>query len=120
MTIDELTPFSRTIYRGASKSLRFLVRENNNSATDLTGWSVMFTIRAREVDGDPPVINQSASIVTPATNGELLVTLNRAQTLSLKAGKNYVCSVFRTNNGVEELIGLGTLYVKNSIYDSQV
>lgn len=119
MTIDELTPFSRTVYRGTSKSLRFLVRESDNSTTDITGWSVMFTVRAREVDGDPPVFNQSASIVTPATNGELLVTLSRAQTLTLKAGKNYACSVFRTNGGVEELIGIGTLYVKNSIYDQQ-
>lgn len=119
MTIDELTPFSRTIYRGTSKSLRFLVRENDGSVTDVTGWSLKFTVRAREVDSDPPVFNQSVSLVTPPTKGELLVTLTREQTLQLKAGKNYTCSVFRTDAGVEELIGLGTLYVKNSIYDQQ-
>lgn len=119
MTLDELTPFACTVYRGTAKSLRFDVRESDGSVTDITGWSVMFTARARETDGDPAVINQSASIVTPATNGELLVTLTRAQTLALKAGKNYACSVFRTNSGVEELIGYGTLYVKNSIYDPQ-
>lgn len=119
MNLDELTPFACTVYRGTTKSLRFLIRESDGTVTDITGWSLTFTARLREVDADPPAINQSISITPPATNGEVLVTLTRAQTLALKAGKNYTCSVFRTDSGAEELIGIGLLYVKNSIYDPQ-
>ena len=87
-----------TLYKGSRKAIVLTLQ----SADNITGWTIVATIRA---DYDQPVLAAiEATLTTPAT-GVFTVTFTSAVTAGLPIGvTNFIWDVWRTNQNNEEIL----------------
>jgi hypothetical protein len=106
-----------TIYRGTKRILEFHVVDENGDDIDLTGYVLTFRMRESEYASDP-YFTADCDIPTQLGDdvGVARATIDRATSLLWHA-KTYPASLFRNLPGDEDLFAIGTVRVRNTIYD---
>lgn len=103
-----------TLFVGEDKVLRFELPSATNSAVavDMTGWAMVFDVRAKDTSPDPALLSIAPTLTgvfnsVRATNTQrAIVTLTDDQMNFFKA-KTYRWSWKRTDAGSETVLGLG-------------
>lgn len=74
---------------------------------NITGWTIVCTVRARATDPDPPLLSVMATVVDgPA--GTYMIPFSHAQLLALGVG-DFHCDVWRQDPGSETEMAVGML-----------
>lgn len=95
-----------------------IVDFDGNAVSNLTGWSVWFTVKAKATDPDPGVLQKSTAAGTIATSGgtaswSISATESKA---SLAAGQKYVFDVqLRDSQGRVGTVVKGMLIIEEEI-----
>lgn len=84
--LDSMIPgaLDLVIYRGTSFSVQFNCLDENGDPVDLTGWTPYS--QARDKPGGRLVIDLQPTIIPPASNGQVLISLTEDQTEALDHG----------------------------------
>ena len=93
------------VYRGEQAVLNFAM---DPSHTPISGWTLMFTV-ARRANSTLKLIGPVACTILNATTGTYRVTLTEEQTDLSPA--DYFWDVWRTDEGFEQVLGLGTFTI---------
>jgi len=103
-----------SIYRGEDVT----VTDTMSPATNITGWSLAFTVRKNYGDPNPALIAKTVGAgitITNATNGVFTIAIARADTASLTPGV-YVYDVQRTDAGNETVLTIGYLTILPEVF----
>lgn len=96
-----------SVYKGEAVLLTFTM----TPATDISGWSISFTLKTNQTDSTA-LISQAAVLTTPAS-GVFTVTLTHAQTNRTAA--TYYYDVQRTDSGSEAVLSIGTFTISQEV-----
>ena len=106
---------SDCLFIGEDKILQFTVRDKKGGAgnlVDVAGWTVEFVVRRTATSNDVllSLTTGGGEITMPAptTDGIIVVTLSRANTLLLSQNK-YVYALRRTDAGESQVLAQGEL-----------
>lgn len=102
-----------TLYRGVKRVLRLTMTANGSVA----GWTTRFSVRRASTAEDPLLLDLAGTISdagSPTTPGVFLVTITKAESLTLDAAI-HVFSFERTDVGSENLLTIGKMTVKNDV-----
>lgn len=94
MPVTKLTAQPFEMFSGDTKDLNVTVLNQDSAVVDLTGASVDFTISKKP--GGAALVTKtvgSGIVLTDPTNGVMDITLNPADTVSLKGAYHYQCRV---------------------------
>jgi hypothetical protein len=80
-------------------------------ATDITGWTITFTLRRHATDA--AVLLQKSCGVFDAVNGKFQLALSKAET-TLGAG-DYVYDIQRVDSGSEAVLSIGRFHVAQEV-----
>jgi len=75
-----------TVFQGATFALPFTIKNPDSSLFNLTGWLARGQIR-RHMRSTTTIVSFICTIVVPATNGQIIVSLTPAQTAAIVAGE---------------------------------
>lgn len=97
-----------SLYKGED----VVVTDSMTPVTNITGWSLQFTLRKNYGDATALVTKTVGAgiTVTDATNGVFKITLASADTANLALG-NYVYDVERTDVGNRTVLSIGNLNI---------
>lgn len=107
--------FALDAYQGEDISYDFALTDGG-APLDITGWSISFRVG---LVGNESIITKtvgSGITVTDAANGELTIALTASDLTRINA--SYLCELRRTGTGVEAVLGIGSLNLKNSLFVS--
>ena len=99
---------------GADFSQSFnLDSADTNSALNLTGYSVQ--AQMRKWSGSSTATSFTSTIVSPATTGQILLTLTSAQTTDLKPGRYVYDVVITDSSGTKSRVIEGMVLVTEGV-----
>ena len=99
---------------GADFSQSFnLDSADTNSALNLTGYSVQ--AQMRKWSGSSTATSFTSTIVSPATTGQILLTLTSAQTTSLKPGRYVYDVIITDSSGTKSRVIEGMVLVTEGV-----
>ena len=115
MAVESTIGGAGTMFVGEDKLLRFELPSASDplAAVDMTGWAMVFDVRAKDTSPDPTIVSAVPSLIgsfnsVRASNMQrATVTLTDDQ-LNLFKAKNYRWSWKRTDAGNETVLGWGT------------
>lgn len=118
MVVGVMTPAAPrnkiTIYRGTAPKIQFTVDPDSVPDGDpVSGWSTKYTIRQTAATEDESL---QVSGSWNSSNETVDVSMTRAQTLTLAAGR-YLGALFRITGGSEDELSRDEITVIESIYD---
>ena len=97
-----------TLDRAADYSFVLTIQNQAGVAVDLTG--AVFYADVREVASKKEVLDLTPTITGSAVNGQVLISLTKAQTKTLRAGKGiYEWDLFMDRNSKRERLLYGSL-----------
>jgi len=97
-----------TLDRAADYSFVLTIQNQAGAAVDLTG--AVFYADVREVASKKEVLDLTPTITGSAVNGQVLLSLTKAQTKTLRAGKGiYEWDLFMDRNSKRERLLYGSL-----------
>ena len=97
-----------TLDRAADYSFVLTIQNQAGAAVDLTG--AVFYADVREVASKKEVLDLTPTITGSAVNGQVLISLTKAQTKTLRAGKGiYEWDLFMDRNSKRERLLYGSL-----------
>ncbi|MES2360042.1 MAG: hypothetical protein V4529_17005 [Gemmatimonadota bacterium] len=103
------------LFVGEDKVFRLKnVVDENNVLVDMTGWSVLFDVRAKTTSSDPALISINATPVgvynvNPVLNTQMWVAPVSDDLLNLFKAKTYQYSWKRMDAGVETVLAYGPM-----------
>ena len=100
------------INTGSSFSQTFTLERNDDSAFDLTGYSV--TSQMRKWRGSATATAFTTAIPSPATQGKILLSLTPTETATLTPGR-HVYDVVITLNETKELVVEGSVLIREGV-----
>jgi hypothetical protein len=81
---------------------------------NVTGWTIVFTMRKTLTSADPPVLQKTCSVISgPAGTYHLLLTSTETRALEALV---YRCDFWRTDSGSEAQMARGGFTVKNGLF----
>lgn len=103
-----------TLDRAADYSFVLTIQNQAGVAVDLTG--AVFYADVREVASKKEVLDLTPTITGSAVNGQVLISLTKAQTKTLRAGKGiYEWDLFMDRNSKRERLLYGSLTARAQI-----
>ena len=97
-----------TLDRAADYSFVLTIQNQAGASVDLTG--AVFYADVREVASKKEVLDLTPTITGSAVNGQVLISLTKAQTKTLRAGKGiYEWDLFMDRNSKRERLLYGSL-----------
>ena len=78
------------IYQGADFTIDFTVENDNGTAFNLTGYTVACKIKKHYTSSTSTSV--TAAVLSPATSGQIQLSLTNGQTTTMKSGR-YVYDV---------------------------
>ncbi len=105
-----------TITRGDTQDYTLTLKDSNEVAIDITGWTIMMTIKENKTDTDAQAIIQKVvnSFSNP-TSGVAVITLNAADTDALDPKGYWYDIQVKTNTGKVYTILKGVFAVEYDI-----
>ena len=103
-----------TLDRAADYSFVLTIQNQAGAAVDLTG--AVFYADVREVASKKEVLDLTPTITGSAVNGQVLISLTKAQTKTLRAGKGiYEWDLFMDRNSKRERLLYGSFTARAQI-----
>lgn len=97
-----------TLDRGADYSFVLTIQNQAGVAVDITGAT--FYADVREVTSKKEVLDLTPAILAPATNGQVTITITKAQTKTLRAGEGiYEWDIFMDRSSLRTRLLYGSL-----------
>jgi hypothetical protein len=101
------------VYRGDDFAMRLVFTDENEAVIDITGWTIFFTVKRREVDPDTKAVISVTISPTDPTNGIALVTVSNTIT-DVLSGLYYYDFQFKKADGtVQTLVDGGITFEKD-------
>jgi hypothetical protein len=113
MAIQATVGGSGTLFVGEDKIFRLKnVIDENGVLIDMSGWTVLFDVRAKVTSADPAIISINATLigiysVTPALNTQMWTASVTDDLMNLFKAKTYQYSWKRMDTGVETVLAYG-------------
>ena len=79
------------IYQGADFTIDFTVENDNGTAFNLTGYTVACKIKKHYTSSTSTSV--TAAVLSPATSGQIQLSLTNGQTTTMKSGRMYMMSL---------------------------
>lgn len=110
MTFNTLE--SQEVYRGESRTLSLTFTDENGSAIDITGYVILFTVKAAlDTDAtDSNALISKSGTITDAANGLASISILSTDTL-IEAG-TYYYDIKYVNGASEDILGVGKFKIK--------
>ena len=86
MASSNIQEYNFAVYQGSSFSITFSLTDSDDSASDLTGYGVRGVVKHRYGDTSS-ILSLNPSIVAPATDGKVSVSILASQTTGLAVGQ---------------------------------
>tara|TARA_B100000287_G_scaffold23773_2_gene23242 strand:+ start:19061 stop:19399 length:339 start_codon:yes stop_codon:yes gene_type:complete len=100
------------INTGSSFSQTFTLEGSDDSAFDLSGYTV--TSQMRKWRGAATATDFTTAIPTPATQGKVLLSLTATETAALTPGR-HVYDVLITQGATKELVVEGSVLIREGV-----
>tara|TARA_B100000287_G_scaffold363099_1_gene356680 strand:- start:96 stop:434 length:339 start_codon:yes stop_codon:yes gene_type:complete len=101
------------IYQGADFTIDFTVENDNGTAFNLTGYSVACKIKKHYTSSSSTTV--TAAILSPATAGQIQLSLTNGQTAAMKSGRYVYDVVITSASGTKSRVLEGTVSVLEGV-----
>ncbi len=115
MTITRVTPTNLEMFAGDTRVLHVTVLDQDSAVVDITGATVNFMVSKRRTTS--PLFTKtvgSGVVISDGPNGEMDITLDPADTTSLKGAHYFECEVTDVSSRKTTVL-YGTLSILRSI-----
>jgi hypothetical protein len=102
--------YNITLDRGADYSFVLTIKNQAGTAVDLSSPAATFIADVREVASKKEVLDLIPEILAPAINGQVTITITKAQTKTLRAGSGiYEWDIFMDRSSLRTRLLYGSL-----------
>ena len=101
------------IYQGSDFNIDFTVENDNGTAFNLTGYSVACLIKKHYTSSTSTTV--TAAILSPATGGQIQLSLGNAVTAAMKSGRYVYDVVITSSTGVKSRVLEGSVSVLEGV-----
>ena len=101
------------IYQGSDFNIDFTVENDNGTAFNLTGYSVACLIKKHYTSSTSTTV--TAAILSPATAGQIQLSLGNAVTAAMKSGRYVYDVVITSSTGVKSRVLEGSVSVLEGV-----
>ena len=101
------------IYQGSDFNTDFTVENDNGTLFDLTGYTVACLIKKHYTSSTSTTV--TAAILTPATAGQIQLSLGNAVTAAMKSGRYVYDVVITSTTGVKSRVLEGSVSVLEGV-----
>lgn len=105
-------PLDLSAYKGEdyeAKGVHKASRAPAAPVVNITGWTIVMTVRLLPTTANPPLLSVNATVVS-GTAGTYRIGLTAAQTLALGVG-TFHADIWRTDAGAQTEMAVGTLTI---------
>ncbi len=112
---------SLTIYEGNDKSWTITIKDSEDDAIDITGYTFLFTVKSKISDEDADaLISKNITSHTSPTTGVTTLSVDRTDTVDLKPS-SYPCDLQMIDTSSKRTtIFKGTFSVSQSVGDRNI
>ena len=101
------------IYQGSDFNIDFTVENDNGTAFNLSGYSVACKIKKHYTSSTSTTV--TAAILSPATAGQIQLSLGNAVTATMKSGRYVYDVVITSSTGIKSRVLEGTVSVLEGV-----
>ena len=101
------------IYQGADFTIDFTVENDNGTAFNLTGYTVACKIKKHYTSSTSTSV--TAAVLSPATSGQIQLSLTNGQTTTMKSGRYVYDVVFTAASGTKSRVLEGSVSVLEGV-----
>lgn len=102
------------IEKNANFSYEFIVKQSDGTPLDLSTATALSSLK-KSYEATTSTLDFTTSIVSPATDGKVRLTLDSTQTATLDHNRRYVYDVILQLNGEVQRVRQGKVYVSPSV-----
>lgn len=103
-----------TAYESTDKTWNLNFTDSSDTAYDITGATIYFTVKEEKTDAATDIISKSITSHTDAANGESAITLSDTD-LDITSKEYYFQIVLEESDGTKTMILDGLLNVKENM-----
>jgi hypothetical protein len=101
------------IYQGADFTIDFTVENDNGTAFNLTGYTVACKIKKHYTSSTSTSV--TAAVLSPATSGQIQLSLTNGQTTTMKSGRFVYDVVITAASGTKSRVLEGSVSVLEGV-----
>ena len=113
--LEAPTEIDLTVYKGNDYSKTFELKDSSGVAIDLTGWSAKSQVRTRNKRAATLTVEFTATISTPETDGEVVISLTDTQTGAITRSSGYWDLMLTDDADFDEIYVFGTVDFEGTV-----